>query len=170
MTKIQYGCDVNVWELIRNAIKSSCLADCDRGTKQEVDVKKWEGDRDRPSDAKLGITVSSHFLKDETGNILTEAILKTITPETVTQERKSWEEHHSLASQNYGMQDAKGDCTVTTFPNFVHVQRFDGDNMRDTMSFLAELAEVESKSFPPTIPTPLRPNNMALSGRSVGTC
>lgn len=144
-TRIQYGCDANVWEEIRGALDENCVNACDAGTPKQVQRQQWENSQKKPTDATLSIKTSGSFLNEVKRATLADALLRTIRPDTVTQTPSTWRERHTPSANNRGMIDTEGQCIITTFPNFVSVERFRGDDLQDRLQIDAEFVEVKKE-------------------------
>jgi hypothetical protein len=146
-TRMQWGCDTDVLATLRDAINAACKKEggCDEGTPKSFDIHKWEGTSSEPSDAKLNIRLDGKYADQSARDAQQEALQATVTDDSVTTDQQKWVIHASGSAIHWGMTDRGGDCAEKQFPNYVAINRFDNNNLRETMEFRAELVEGESK-------------------------
>lgn len=154
-TQMQWGCDTNVKDKIRDAAKELCSESggCDNGSDKGWDVDKWEGDDAAPSGAHLNIKLEGKYASKDAHDALLEALLATATDEAAKTEKKKWVDEATASGSHWGLTTRGGECSVTTFPNYVAINRFDGEHMLHTIEFHAELVEGECK--PSYLPKPV---------------
>ncbi|KAI0202297.1 hypothetical protein F4808DRAFT_71822 [Astrocystis sublimbata] len=142
--KMQWGCDVDVLSAVTDSIDENCgESGCDEVAKMEFDVKKWEGDTSKPSDAKLKITTVGKFFDSDTRDFLREALRTTISDDSVEVEDAHWQTIPPPSGQHWGLPGESDDCAIKRFPNYVAINRFDGKNIKDYMEIHVELEKPE---------------------------
>lgn len=147
-TQMQWGCDTDVKDKIRAAAKALCpeSGGCDRGSSQGWDVAKWEGDDAAPSGARLNLRLEGKYATRDSHDALLEALLATATGDSAPTEKRKWLDRATESGSHWGLTSRGGECAVSTFPNYVAVNRFDGEDLMHSIEFHAELVEGESKS------------------------
>ncbi|KAH9900479.1 hypothetical protein F4778DRAFT_791753 [Xylariomycetidae sp. FL2044] len=152
-TMIQWGCETDVKKKIGEAVEKQCSPSggtCDEGTPQEYKVKKWRGDDDEPSDAKLKITLEGKFSEEKYLDNLSRALQAT-ADKGVKSEDKKWAEPFTAAAMRYGTNIKKGQCKVNKFPNYVAINRYEGRNIVESLEFHAEIETGEKSCLGPSI-------------------
>ena len=85
-------------------------------------------------------------------DFLHEGMLRTTDKGVETADHK-WTVDRSAAANHWGLGDEHGECKEIKFPNYVAVNRFVDQGLKDYIEIHAELVEGEGKfcriSFPP---------------------
>ncbi|KAI0512982.1 hypothetical protein F5B22DRAFT_612888 [Xylaria bambusicola] len=142
-TMMQWGCDVDVGSAITGTIDDKCQpnAGCDPTQALEFDVKKWEGESEEPSDAKLKITADGKYYDQDIRDFLKSVLQMTVTDDSVQVDEQEWVYTPPASGQHWGLPGDHGDCAIKEFPTYVAVVRFEDENMKDYMEIRAELVE-----------------------------
>ncbi|KAI1813114.1 hypothetical protein GGS20DRAFT_497651 [Poronia punctata] len=151
--RMQWGCDTDVGQAMADAISESCraTAGCDSGKTKGIEVAKWEGTRSEPSGATLNIKVEGKYYDEEVRDVFAEAMRATAHDESVETEESKWLDEASPSASQWGLSDRGGDCAIKNFPNYVAINRFEDENLKDYMEIHAELVEGESNCLGATI-------------------
>ena len=76
--------------------------------------------------------------------MLQKAIEATADKGTETDEQEWWVQR-SAAANHWGMSDERGKCKIKNFPNYVAVNRFVDQGLKDYIEIHAELVEGEGE-------------------------
>jgi hypothetical protein len=127
-TKVPWGCNKPlgpIFEGLREICHSSA---CDEGSTFKMDVE-WvpqDGFLGDPYTMTLVLSAKGKYTKESDRDHFIDAFKALATPETVGTEDRIW---CDMWSTNTGGCSDKGTCPMRMFPNYININRVDGDSV-----------------------------------------
>ncbi|KAF2101951.1 hypothetical protein NA57DRAFT_73390 [Rhizodiscina lignyota] len=135
-TQIDYGCDASIRKTLNGAIEKLCTeSGCDGGSDYSRDVD-WTDGGGAPVPTGIKVTVEGAWHAKNSKEAYNDAVMATVNPKSAVPEERRWR-------QNGFQGDVVGICKMSKFPNYIHISRFNGNNMQDEIIINVELEKNE---------------------------